>query len=116
MSIDAAKKSNGLPDKADMTRHGLRGRTVVILFCIAVVIVALVLGWSFVFILIGLMPGIAIFYVFVKDRESARKLFGPPYYNAVGLVARVLVPIGFGVYALIAWGFCRQNLICVLLR
>ena len=96
--------------------YGLSGRMIVILLCVAVLMVALVLGWAFVFILIGLMPGIATFYVFIQDRQSARKLFGPPYYKAAGLIIRVLVPIGFGVYAIIAWGFCRQNLICVLLR
>jgi Ni,Fe-hydrogenase I cytochrome b subunit len=99
----------------DATQHNLRGRTVFILYLVAAAL-SLALGLAFVVILFGLMPIFAMIYLFVTDRQSARKMFGPPYHRRVWLPVRVLAFLGAAIYFLIGVGFCGQNLICMLLR
>lgn len=83
---------------------------------LAICLVLVALGFAFCLLAVGLMPGIAILMLVVRDKQATLKLFGPPYYRHTWLVTRVLLPVGLGIYFLAQWGFCGQNFICMLLR
>jgi hypothetical protein len=83
---------------------------------LGVILVLAALGMAFILLAIGLMYCIGILLLFVKDRQSALRLFEPPYHRHIWLVVKVVVFVGFGLYLLIEGGFCKQNFICMFLR
>jgi hypothetical protein len=104
--------------KDEATPYRPHGKSLVLFIAstFAVILILVALGFAFCLLAVGLMPGIAILILVVRDKQATLKLFGPPYYRHAWLVTRVLLPVGLGIYFLIDVGFCGQNFICMLLQ